>query len=51
MRRDGQMGARTDVLTDMAKLMVAFGNFVNAPNSTQAIGTEPDNRTLSKGTT
>jgi len=49
MRTDGQMDARTDGRTDMAKLMVAFRNFANAPNSTQTIGPEPDNRTVSKG--
>jgi len=41
---------QTDIRTDMAKLIVAFRNFANASNSTQAIGPEPDNRTSSKGT-
>jgi len=50
VRTDGQMDARTDGRTDMAKLIVDFRNFANAPNRTQAIGPEPDNRTLSKGT-
>jgi hypothetical protein len=51
MRTDGQMDARVDGRRDMAKLIVALLNSANAPNSTQAIGPEPDNRTLSKGTT
>jgi len=47
-RIEGQMDARTDGRTGMAKLMVAFRNFATAPNSTQAIGPELANRTLSK---
>jgi hypothetical protein len=46
MRADGQFDARTDGRTDMAKLIVAFRNFAIAPHSTQTIGPEPDNRTL-----
>ena len=51
MRTDGQTDTRTDERTDMAKLIVAFRNFVNARNNTQTIGPQPDTRTLSKGPT
>jgi len=33
MRTDGRMDRRKDVMTDMAKLIVLFRNFVNQPKT------------------